>query len=511
MTFLTARGNIGCTFRRTYSQGLCVIIDLQLQQPETRDITADVCIVGAGPAGITLALELARTRPDWHIVLTEAGGPDNATDQEKDIYKAELGEKNYSVLEFSRRRKLGGTTAHWGGWSKPLDDTDYEDNLSWDVPAWPFGPAELAPYMASALEWLEIEGSEFDFSRLRDQYLDYLLPTGPDTRLGKQLFRFSPPTRFGERYIYDLAAQDNLTCLLHANLFDLERQGDVIRAARVRPLEGDTVIVHATQFVLAMGGMESTRYLLNLRDERPTDGVGIYSDHLGRYFADHYGARPGSVLAPEELKYHRFSGTDGKGPLMPVLTFSPAEIRTNQQHNACMMLSAESAEKSVLQNYGGSSAVGFKPGNYWQYRVQMIVEPRPNPASRITLTDERCALGLRRMKLDWQPHESDYQSAYELYRAFGDELDRTGLGRQQLSRENTAEVRSQVNGACHHLGATRMAANESDGVVDTNLKVYGSDNLYVASSSVFPRYGHSNPTLTIVALSVRLAQHLAKP
>lgn len=487
-----------------------MIIDLQLQQPKARDITADVCIVGAGPAGISLALELARARADWHIVLTEAGGRDNATDEEKDIYKAELGEKRYGVMEFCRRRKLGGTTAHWGGWSKPLDDTDFEDNPGWDVPAWPFGPAELVPYMARALDWLEIKEAEFDFSRLREQYLDHLLPLNPNARINEHLFRFSPPTRFGDRYTGDLKAQDNLTCLLHANLFDLERQGDAIRTAKVRPLEGDTVAVHAKQFVLAMGGMESTRYLLNLRGEQPADGIGIYSDHLGRYFADHYGASPGRVLAPEGLKYHRFSGGEGKGPLMPVLTFSPEEIRRNQQHNACMMLTAENAEKSVLLNYGGNSALGFKSGSYWQYRVRMIVEPRPNPASRITLTDERCALGLRRMKLDWKPHESDYKSAYELYQTLGDELSQAGLGRQQLSRENTAEVRSQVSGACHHMGTTRMAASESDGVVDSNLKVYGSDNLYVASSSVFPRYGYSNPTLTIVALSVRLAQHLAK-
>ena len=258
-----------------------------------------------------------------------------------------------------------------------------------------------------------------------------------------------------------------------------------------------------------MGGLENTRYLLNLRESRAADGVGIHSDHLGRYFADHYPARPGRVLAPKGLTYHRFSSNDNRAALMPVLTFTPDEIRRNRQHNACMMLTGESAKGSVLESYGGNSALGFTPAEYWQYRVQMIVEPRPNPLSRISLTDETCKLGLRRMKLDWKPHESDYHSAYELYRTFGEELSRAGLGRQQLARENTPELRAEVTGACHHLGTTRMAADESDGVVDPNLKVYGSANLYVASSSVFPRYGYSNPTLTVVALSVRLARHLA--
>src|SRR5690606_17991850 len=124
------------------------------------------------------------------------------------------------------------------------------------------------------------------------------------------------------------------------------------------------------------------------------------------------------------------------GPLMPVLTFSAGQIRDNRQHNACMMLYAEASDDSPLANYGGASPLGFHSGTYWHYRVQMIVEPRPNPASRLTLTNERCALGMRRLKLDWQPHPDDYDSAYALYQTLGEELSLSGLGRSQLAREN---------------------------------------------------------------------------
>ena len=155
-------------------------------------------------------------------------------------------------------------------------------------------------------------------------------------------------------------------------------------------------------------------------------------------------------------------------------------------------------------------ALHASPTLDWHYRVQMVVEPRPNPVSTLSLTEERCALGMRRMKLDWRPHVDDYNSAYALYQTLGEELNLTGLGRSQISRENTAAVRATAIGGCHHLGSTRMAANEADGVVDPNLRVFDTHNLYVASSSVFPRYGYSNPTLVTVALSVRLAQHLAQ-
>jgi choline dehydrogenase-like flavoprotein len=139
----------------------------------------------------------------------------------------------------------------------------------------------------------------------------------------------------------------------------------------------------------------------------------------------------------------------------------------------------------------------------------MNVEPRPNPASTLTLTDERCELGLRRMQLDWQLHPADFDSAYALFGALAEELGSAGLGRSRLTNPDSAEVRKNVAGACHHLGTTRMAAHSEDGVVDPDLKVYGTANLYVASSSVFPRYGYANPTLTIIALAVRLARHLA--
>lgn len=484
-----------------------MIIDLEQKTPEHNALGADVCIAGAGPAGIVLALELAQARPDWHIVLCEAGGPDNASDAELDIYKVALGEKSYSVLDFSRRRRLGGTSIHWGGWSKPLDATDYEDNPAWDVPAWPVSQAEVEKYMARALHWTEINNPQFDLLQIRSDYKAHLLPLRDDGPIGEQMFRFSPPTRFGARYYDQIKKQENLTCLLHANLTRLQRSGERISQAEVRPLNGDPSVITATQFVLAMGGMESTRHLLNLRDEAAADGEGIYSSHLGRYFADHYGARPGQVLAPEGLKYHRFSQNDDV--LMPVLTFSAEQIRQNRQHNTCIMLHAQSGDDSVLNEYGGQKGFGFLSGSYWHYRAQIIVEPRPNPQSQLRLTNERCALGLRRMQLDWHPHPDDFDSAYQLYRTLGDELNLSGLGRCQTSQKNTADYLAQVTGACHHLGTTRMAAQAEDGVVDPNLKVFGSDNLYVASSSVFPRYGYSNPTLTIVALSVRLAQHLA--
>ena len=484
-----------------------MIVDLLEAPDELRHRDCDVFIAGAGPAGISLALELAGARPDWHIVLAEAGGLEPASPEEQDIYRLELGQKSYSVADICRRRLLGGTTVHWGGWSKPPDATDYEPNPRWESPAWPFGPAELENYLAAACRWCEIDDTEFEVDALGEEWRAHSLSLADDSKLAERLFRFSPPTRFGRRYHAALAAQENLSCLLHANLSDLVRRGDRLTQAHVGPLGKAPTQIRARYFVLAMGGIETTRFLLNLRGDRAADGEGVYSPHLGRHFADHFGINPGIVLAPADLRYSRFM--DSSGPVMPVLTHARDQLRVAGQNNSCIYLWAQSSDGSLLGGYGGSPALGFRPGDYWHYHVKLIVEPQPNPASRVELVNERCALGLRRARLDWRIHDSDFASAYQLFYALGDELSRSGQGRLQLTQANTAALRAEVTGGCHHMGTVRMSTDSEEGVTDPDLRVFGSENLYVSSAAVIPRYGYSNPTLTVVALSVRLAHHLA--
>ena len=484
-----------------------MIIDLQDNPDAPRYLQADVFVAGAGPAGISLALVLARLRPDWHIVLAEAGGREEPTQAERDIYSVEQGDRNYSVMDICRRRKLGGTSAHWGGWSKPPDNIDFMDNPQWSLPAWPFGAEVLAPYIPEASAWCEIDTAEFGVESLSAAQIEQLLPLSDNSRLAERLFRFSPPTRFGQRYDAELEQQENLTCLLHANLTAMQFSGDKLDVAEISPVGGALTRVAAQSFVLAMGGIETTRHLLNLRDEKNADGEGIYSPHLGRYFADHYGISPGLLLAPAELRYSRFK--DATGPAMPVLTFTETELVQSGRGNCAIYLWAEAADDSLLRGYGGQPVTGFIPGEFWHYHVKVIVEPQPHAASAISLTQQRDALGLRRAKLDWRIHDTDFVSAYELVDVLGDELGTAGLGRMQVSQPNTEQVRANVTGGCHHMGTARMAGNSEDGVTDADLRVFGSENLYVASSAVIPRYGYSNPTLTTVALSIRLAYHLA--
>ncbi len=350
--------------------------------------------------------------------------------------------------------------------------------------------------------------TDFSLDSVRQREQLNLLPITADAGLTEHLFRFSPPTRFGQRYREAIRTRDNLTCLLHANLHDIEMQGDRVVAMRVMPLGGRSTRLLADQFVLAMGGIESTRHLLHLRGDRSGDGEGFRSPHLGRYFADHFGINPGILLAPAELTYLRIGLADG--PVMPVLAFAPDRIRGSGENNSAIYLWAEPRDDSLLAGYAGQATLGFAEGEYWHYRVKIIVEPRPHADSTLSLLPATDALGMRRLKLDWRIDPADFASAFRLLDALGAMVAGSGLGRLRMERHNTPSLRAEVTGGCHHMGTARMARRSEDGVVDPDLRVFGTRNLYVASSAVLPRYGYSNPTLTTVALSARLAGHLAR-
>jgi len=178
-------------------------------------------------------------------------------------------------------------------------------------------------------------------------------------------------------------------------------------------------------------------------------------------------------------------------------------------NNSCITLTA--VEPDSVWPPEALATPGLAPGtdgDAWRYRLTLINEPRPNPDSRVTLADERDELGLRRLQLHWAIAEADLESIERLVAALGIWAGGAGLGRLQLTRPISQETTEQFSGGLHHMGTTRMSRDPDRGVVDPDCRVFGTDNLFVASSSVFPTVGYANPTLTIVALALRLAEHL---
>ena len=481
-----------------------MIVDLTTD-PDKLPGNCDVCILGAGPAGIVTALELARRRPEWHVVLLEGGSFGTPTEEERDPYRGEsTGELPYP-LEGSRLRFLGGTSNHWGGWCRPLDAENFATRSWIRNSGWPIGRDEMDPWYAVAAQWCEVPSTDYREELLTPPLADVLLPVAESSLLRHKFFRFSPPTRFGTRYRQDLEQASNLQAFLRANANALMWSGE--RVTGVRVIGGDrTHDLTARHVVVALGGIESTRFLLNEAERAPTRS-GIDSPALGRYFGDHFGRTPAAALLPANLRYSRHDDHP-QGAVMPVLALRPEAQRELQTGDFCITPMPQAETDGLPPGYGGNTALGFRDGEYWSYRLQLIVEPPPNPDSRITLTDERDHLGMRRLRLAWRADAEDWRPSVASLREIGAELGALGLGRVHMFPEADFTAGDPGFG-CHHMGSARMSTDQEGGVVDPACRVHGVENLYVASSAVFPAFGFSNPTLTIAALAARLAVHLA--
>jgi choline dehydrogenase-like flavoprotein len=460
----------------------------------------DIVVAGAGPAGMSIALALRGS--GLRVAVLEAGGRTHPDADELRLYDGEVTGLPYP-LGASRQRFFGGTSNHWGGWCRPLDAIDFQARDWIPMSGWPIGEDDLAEWYRKAAEILEIGSSDY---KLDGHAGGHVLPARSDSGFRNQLFRFSPPTRFAQRYAEALESDPDTTVFLHAAVTGIEHDNGRVRSLSVRTLEGLSYSIRAQQFVLAAGGLEVPRLLLHT-ESASVPALGNQSGWLGRCFMDHFGYFPGYLMTRADLRYHQFEGRDGE--IMPVLAPSESLMARERLNNFCITLTAVEPDSvwppEALATPGLARGTD---GEVWRYRLQLINEPRPNPDSRLTLSDERDELGLRRLQLHWAIAEPDLESIERLLEALGLWVGSAGLGRLQLTRPINPENTEQFSGGLHHMGTTRMSRDPDRGVVDPDCRVFDTDNLYVASSSVFPTAGYANPTLTIVALALRLAEHL---
>jgi choline dehydrogenase-like flavoprotein len=482
-----------------------MIIDLK-DSPLDKVKHFDVCIFGAGPAGITLALELAEN--GVKIGLFE-GGSKNFTEESNDIYQSKIvGLQGW--FDIMRKRYLGGTSNQWLGRCRPFEASDFELSPLSNLSGWPIKIDEIESYQDKAMEILNLD-KNVGFRPFHKGTKDGLFM--PDVGL------FSDPiTRFGVKYREQLIENPNIELYLNANLYDIElNDGHTsVASAKLRSYNGDDSLVKADAFVMAMGGIENARVLLNC-DSQVSEGIGNHSGFLGRCFMEHPNVVIGEYLLNEGISGEQ-KGYDfefySSDKLVNDQRLSKGNF-TFEQVSDVYSYGKTAAIKSFFKNLSCSLGVDDKvqfissfkcPGSG---KIWTEFEQLPSKNSRVYLSDEKDSLGLRKAIIDWNVTEIDIdsyrRSAIQLAKSFSD----SGFGKIRLEPymlDENAEI--PINQHAHHMGTTRMASNESDGVIDSNCKVFGVDNLYIAGSSIYPTSGCGNPTLPIVKFALRLGEHL---
>ena len=521
--------------------------------PDGTVVRSTVCVIGAGVAGLTIARELNRANID--CCLVESGG---FTPEERlaDLYRGESVEPRYHFADGSRSRYFGGSSNCWAGWSRPFDPIDFVTRDWVTDSGWPFTGDELTRFAERATSVLELDTPDYGLAewgaRLAKDGRPLLDVQGSD--LESTVIQLSPPTRLGVRYREELRRARHVAVYLHANVTELEMdpEKDTIRRVHVRTLDGSRLVVEAATYVLACGGIDNARVLLASQGRSPA-GVGNDHDVVGRYYMDHPRATWGYALDVDALPAlraydARFQGRNRWFPSNRTLGVANFAVRAATQEARGMLNSrawvaatfrgdrtneawegyrrrdtppAMRSRRAELQGIVGLARHPISLGACVATRVlrparlltgfqlHAIVESDPNSQSRITLLDERDALGMQRVRVDWRMGDLVKHTFDETFTMLAAELAGHGWSvvptRGLLGHDWPDDLDW---GTWHHIGTTRMHASPRLGVVDADCRVHGVANLFVAGSSVFPTSGCNFPTFTLTCLALRLADHL---
>lgn len=487
-----------------------MLFDLQSGVAALTRTTYDVCVCGTGPAGITVARELAAHGKK--VALLEAGGLEYS-DRSQEVYAgSESGLSTYNTaLKGCRLRYFGGTSNHWTGVCGLFEPSDFWPKRYHDLPGWPIALAEVNARLNDAAAILDIDAKQLTPQPFGDaQHNSFQRPGLAN----------SSPTRFGTKYRKELVESPHIDLFVNANLVDLQlseasASAPSVAYGVVKNYKHEAAKITAKRFVLAMGAIENARVLLNANRQIPA-GLGNHSDFVGRCFMEHFNVAVGRFVS---------RGTQAVVPGNGAISAREATVRKLNIGNGFLVLNAnaipqEAGRLGPLRGALRKAACEFDTVRDFARKfkdfdcagdgvIHTLLEQTPNRDSRITLSKEVDEFGLRRAHVHWALSDADRRTIRSLGYELAKELLALDVARVQLSPFITQPDKEiEVWNHAHQMGTTRMSAQPRDGVVDTNARVHGIGNLYIAGSSVFPTGGGINPTLTIVLLALRLGQHL---
>jgi choline dehydrogenase-like flavoprotein len=533
-----------------------------------RERTCDICIVGAGPVGIALALEFERL--GRNVVVLESGSAQPSAELAEASRAAIADPKRHAPMALAVVRAFGGTSWAWGGRCVAFDDIDFQERPYVPHSGWPIDHDEVRPWYARASEYLLCGSAEF---------------AAPPRRLGALgdsvsvscLERWSTEPQLARVHRARIEQSERIAVWLNSTVVDLGlgAKGRSVETVLVRTPTGETTI-QAGEVILAAGGIETTRLLLALQQKHPNLFGGV-DGPLGRFYMGHISGKIAHIVfndpaAVTDLDFE----LDGTGTYVRRrFTFTEAAQKENGLLNTCffpdnppfhdprhgssvlssvfLALATPPIGRRILPEPIRLAHVGPKPHDYsshlrnivldaprgahdllrvlhdkfltkprkpgfllrnrdGRYALHYHAEQEPNPESRVVLSDGNDSFGLRRVAIDLRFTEGDAASVVRAHRVLDSALRSRGVGHLVYwypQNELQSAVMAQASDGFHQVGTTRMGHDPTCSVVDSNLKTHDVDNLHIASSSVFPTTGQANSTYLAVALAVRLAHHLS--
>lgn len=510
--------------------------DLRELEPD-RIVEGDICIVGAGAAGLSLALEFDGS--PVRVVLLEGGGFEHEN-KIQDLYHGSKSGQPYYPLTASRLHFFGGTTGLWGGQCSPLDEIDFASR-SW-VPhsGWPIKRTDLDSYYARAHKFLGLGPYNYEVDEFLKKNSSFreLLP--PNDSVFSKLWRFVPPSllNFGQRFKLAIVKSKNISLYTHANATQIlvNETADQVTGIAVTNHAGRAHLVRAKKYVLGCCGLQNARLLL-ASNERARAGLGNDHDLVGRYFMEHVELKAAELWLrdanPLKLYQYRYAETvaraefaisaekqaehailNGTASLMPLnlaREIKPMiEIWSDEDPRKCLaglVADREEAEVRARKMNRAQRHLEHKA-----YELFIRLEQPPNRNSRVELDTLRDPLGMPRLKLHWELTSLEKHSLRVICQLIGRQAGIADVGRVRLLEylwdENDRTWPSFTGAGWHHIGTTRMSDDPKSGVVNRDCRLHGTENLYVAGSSCFPTAGAVNPTFSVIALTLRLADHL---
>jgi choline dehydrogenase-like flavoprotein len=526
-------------------------------------LNTDLCIVGAGPAGISLALRVAESGAE--IMLLESGGrrPDAGSQA---LCIGEVAEPAlHPPANMFRRRSLSGSSTIWGGRCVPLDPIDFAVRPWLDMlSGWPISHDTLVPYWRAAHRRAQLGCYDYAAATavpggMRPMFENFQ----PGAVRTDSIERFSPPTDFGKSYEAELSRHRRVRVMLHATCTEIVFHPNLRTVSHlvIATRAGTAMQVHARQFVLAAGGLETPRFLLASRRQMPS-GAGNAHGLVGRYYMCHLAGLFGRFIpAAGAIPFHGYERTSDGIYCRRRLSIAPWAQQSYAIGNAIARLhhlpvwdaTHRRGALSAIQlcrfllphEYRRQpNATGWMPhvrniardplgtANFAMlylrrrlmaarklpsiavaqrsgiYTLEIHAEQLPNPDSRVSLALDSDRFGVPRLHIDWRYGPQDMRTIDVAAGLIADTLAAGGHGILACESDVDAFIRRDGAYGGHHLGTARMSDSPRTGVVDSDCRVHGTENLYIAGGAMFPLSSQANPTLTILALALRLADHL---